>query len=193
MSKTTTYVGILAAALLVVSAGTAAAEGTEDPSTSGIDTSSISGSMGAETDTETEEGTDDDSEEGPLGSVGEMAPASVTGSLPGYATGPLGSTATLACNLGSVAGAAGGLTGVPVSMVCMVLKPVAESGDSLLNGDVDGSVSAMIGGVPLVGGSLKDQVDTASVTDSVEGSIGEERLGSLSESSLSPEETTPAN
>lgn len=184
MSKTITYAGALAAALLVASAGAAGAQSAEGMSSEGLDTSSISGSA-------TEGDTEGDAEEGALGSAGELLPGSVTGSLPGYASGPLGSTATLACNVGTIAGAAAGLTGipvpVPVGIVCMAVKPVAESGDSLLAGDIEGSVSAIVGGVPLVGDSLEGQVDTASAVERVEGSLGAERLGSLSESSLSPE------
>lgn len=188
MSKTITYAGALAAALLVVSAGSAAAQDADGVSSEALDTSSVSGSSATEGGTEGD--TEDTAEEGYLGSAGELLPGSVTGSLPGYTTGPLGSTATLACNVGTIASAAAGLTGVPlpipVGMVCMVINPVAESGDSLLAGDVEGSVGAIVGGIPLIGGSIGDKIDTSSVTDKVEGSIGEEGLGSLTESSLSP-------
>ena len=37
----------------------------------------------------------------------------------------------------------------------MVLNPVAESADALLEGDVQGSVGAVVSGVPLVGASLE--------------------------------------
>ncbi|MDX2357327.1 hypothetical protein [Dietzia sp. PP-33] len=171
MSKSLAFVGALAASLILASAGTAAAQSGDL-----LDSGSVSGSSDVEGDY--------------LGSAGELLPGSVTGSLPGYASGPLGSVATLACNVGTVAGAAAGLTGVPlpipVGVVCMVVNPVAESGDSLLNGDVDGSVSAIVGGVPLVGDSLEGQVDTASATEAVGGSLGDE-LGSLEETSLSPQ------
>lgn len=64
----------------------------------------------------------------------------MTDSLPGHTTGPLGSAATLACNLGSVAVAAAGLTCVllpiPGGQICIVLNHLAESADALLNGDV---------------------------------------------------------
>ncbi len=182
MSKSIAYTGALVAALLVASAGAAAAQGADAPVTAGaspggLNSSSISGSSDVEGDY--------------LGSAGEQLPGSVTGSLPGYASGPLGSAATLACNVGTVAGAAAGLTGVPlpipVGIVCMVLNPVAESADSLLKGDVEGSVGAMVGGVPLVGDSLEGQLDTASATEVVEGSLGAEKLGSLAETSLSPQ------
>ena len=72
-------------------------------------------------------------------------------------------------------------------MICAVLNPAARSADALLAGDVDGSVSAVLSGVPLVGGSLADQLDTSSATESVKGSVGEQ-LGSLTETSLSPAE-----
>lgn len=68
----------------------------------------------------------------------------------------------------------------------MVLNPVAESADALLEGDVQGSVGAVVSGVPLVGASLEDQIDTGSATESVEGSVGD-RLGSVSEAALTPE------
>ncbi|MBB1023909.1 hypothetical protein G6019_05605, partial [Dietzia sp. DQ12-76] len=48
----------------------------------------------------------------------------------------------------------------------------------------------------VVGGSLAGAVDTGSATDAVEGSLGEERLGSITGSSVSPEgspEIAPAN
>ena len=171
MSKILACVGAMAAALLVIPAGTAAAQSSE-----AVSSNSLPGSSETEGDS--------------LGDVGELLPGSVTGSLPGYASGPLGSTATLVCNLGSAAGAAANVLGmplqVPVGVICMVLNPVAESADSLLDGDVEGSVSAVISGVPLVGGSLEDQIDTGSATESVEGSVGD-RLGSVAETALSPE------
>lgn len=186
MSKTIAYVGALAASLLVASAGSAAAQGDElaeagSGSGSGsLSTSSLAGDEGA---------ADDTTEGDELGSVGELVPASVTGSLPGHATGPLGSTATLACNVGSVAGLAANLSGlplpVPISAICSVVSPLAESGDALMDGDVQGSVDAVIGGVPVIGGSVTNNVDTSSVADRVEGLAGD-RLGSLAESSLSP-------
>ena len=112
---------------------------------------------------------------------------SVTGSLPGYATGPFGSTATFACNAGSVATLAANATGtplpLPIGIVCMAVKPLAESADALLEGDAAGSVSAVLGGIPLIGGSLEEEVDTASATESVEGSVGD-GIGTLSEDSL---------
>lgn len=194
MSKTIAYVGALAAALLVASAGTAAAQSdefVEAGSGSGSDSGSLSGSSLADGDEAEGDATEEVAAEGDeLGSVGELAPASVTGSLPGYATGPLGSTATLVCNVGSVAGLAANVTGVPlpipISGICSVLNPLAKSGDALMGGDVQGSVDAVIGGIPLVGGSVTNNVDTSSVADQVEGLVGD-RLGSLAESSLSPE------
>lgn len=186
MTKTIAYAGALATALLVASAGAAVAQEAGGLSSDGLDTSSLSGMVGGGGgDTEGE-----DAEAGPLGSLGELAPASVTGSLPGYTTGPIGSTAAVGCNIGTVAGWAAQATGiplpVPVGIVCGVLNPVARSADSLVAGDIEGSVGAIVGGVPVVGNSLADQVDTGSATESVEGVVGE-RLGSLSESSLSPE------
>lgn len=171
MTKTLAYAGAMAAAFLVISTGTAAAQTSE-----AVGSDSLPGSS--------------ETEGGFLGEAGELLPGSVTGSLPGYASGPLGSTATLVCNLGSAAGAAANLMGVPlqvpVGVICMVLNPVAESADALLEGDVQGSVSAAVSGVPLVGASLEDQVDTGSATESVEGSVGD-RLGSVTEAALSPE------
>lgn len=173
MSRTIANAGALAAALLVASAGAAAAESAELPGssgTSGPGEASLSAEMMSEVD------------------VGEMF-GSVTGSLPGYATGPFGSTATFACNVGSAAGLAATAVGtplpVPVGIVCMVAKPVAESADALLDGDAEGSVSAVVGGVPVVGASIEDEVDTGSATESVEGSVGD-RLGSIAEGSLTP-------
>lgn len=171
MSRTLALAGAAAATLLVMSAGTAAAQGSDD-----LGSEALPGS--AET------------EAGYLGEAGELLPGSVTGSLPGYASGPLGSTATLVCNLGSVVGTAANVMGaplqVPVGVICMVLNPVARSADSLLKGDVGGSVSAAVAGVPVVGASLEDEVDTGSATESVEGSVGD-RLGSVAETSLSPQ------
>jgi len=175
MPKTIAYAGALAAAFLVASAGTAAAQSGELlEAVSGSDSGSPAGSSEVEGDY--------------LGSVGESAPASVTGSLPGYATGPFGSVATLACNVGSAAGLAANVTGVPLPIpvggICSVVNPLAESVDALLDGDTQGSVDAVIGGIPLVGSFITKLMDTSSVTERVEGSVGE-RLGSLQESSLS--------
>lgn len=171
MSKIITCAGAMAAALLVISTGAATAQTSE-----AVGSDSLPGSS--------------ETEGGYLGEAGELLPGSVTGSLPGYASGPLGSTATLVCNLGSAAGAAANLMGVPlqvpVGVICMVLNPVAESADALLEGDVQGSVDAVVSGVPLVGASLEEQVATGSATESVEGSMGD-RLGSVSEAMLSPE------
>lgn len=204
MSKTIAYAGALATALLVASAGAAAAqEESGGLSSEGLSSSSISGSASSETDTDTDTETGTEGEEGPLGSLGELAPTSVTGSLPGYTTGPIGSTAAVACNIGTVAGWAAQATGVPlpvpVGLICNILNPVARSADSLVAGDVEGSVGAILAGVPLVGNSLADKVDTGSATESVEGSVGD-RLGSLAETSVSQEgssggapEGAPAN
>lgn len=155
MSKSIAYAGALAAALLVVSTGPAAAQ----------------------------------SGEGSLGSAGDNMPGSVTGSLPGFATGPVGSAGHLACNVGSAANLAGNLTGMPLPLpigpICMGVVPIAESADSLIQGDVQGSVDAVVGGIPVIGNSVGDHVDTGSVTESVEDAVGD-RLGSVSESSLTP-------
>ncbi len=179
MSKILAYAGALASALLVASAGAAAAQSAElfeAGSDSGSGSGSGSNSASSQTDADY------------LGELGEMAPASVTGSLPGYATGPLGSTATLACNVGSVAGLAANLTGVPLPIpignICMIAKPLLHSGDFLMTGDVQGSVDSVLAGIPLVGGSLSEKLDTSSVTEQVEELVGD-RLGSLAENSLS--------
>jgi|SRR5699024_410538 len=104
-----------------------------------------------------------------LGDAGEMLPGSVTGSLPGYATGPVGSVAHAACNAGSVAGLAG--VGVPglVRPVCMVAPAVGEAVDRSVQGDHRGSVDSIIGGVPYVGSLLKQIVPTESAVETVEG------------------------
>ena len=186
MSKTIAYAGALAAALLVASAGGAYAQ-SSDFADSGSGSSSASGDLSGSAEAE-----DDDQSEGEegdgAGSVGDIAPASVTGSLPGYTTGPLGSTATLVCNVGSVAGLAANVAGmplpIPVSGICAVVNPLAASGDALMAGDIQGSVDTVIGGVPVVGGSVANNVDTSSVGERLEGLVGD-RLGSLSEGSLS--------
>ena len=67
-----------------------------------------------------------------------------------------------------------------------MVNPLAASGDALLGGDVRGSVDAVIGGIPVVGGSVTKNVDTSSVAEQVEDLVGD-RLGSLAESSLSPD------
>ena len=188
MTKTIAYAGALATALLVASAGAAVAEEAGGLSSDGLGTASLSAGQADENDEG--EGSGEGEAEGPLGSLGEFAPASVTGSLPGYTTGPIGSTAAVGCNIGTVAGWAAQATGiplpVPVGIVCGVLNPVARSADSLVAGDIEGSVGEIIGGVPIVGNSLADKVDTGSATESVENVVGE-RLGSLSGSSLTPE------
>ncbi|AVZ39199.1 MULTISPECIES: hypothetical protein [unclassified Dietzia] len=190
MTRSIACAGALAAALLVFSTGAAAAQSADGLSSGALDSSSLTGSAGTETDADTGGG---------LGSAGDLLPASVTGSLPGYTSGPVGSVASAVCGVGTVAGAAANLAGIPlppIGVVCMVVKPVAESVDFLMRGDVPGSVDAVIGGVPVVGGSLAGAVDTGSATDAVEGSLGEERLGSITGSSVSPEgspEIAPAN
>ncbi|EYT58005.1 hypothetical protein H483_0114925 [Dietzia sp. UCD-THP] len=182
MTRSIACAGALAAALLVFSTGAATAQSADGLSSGALDSASLSGSAGTDTDGDT----------GGLGSAGELLPASVTGSLPGYTSGPVGSVASAACAVGTVAGAAANLAGIPlppIGVVCMVVKPVAESVDFLSRGDVPGSVGAVIEGVPVVGGSLAGSVSTDSAVDAVEGSLGEERLGSISGSSVSPEPT----
>lgn len=179
MSTSLTLTGALAAALLVASAGTAAAQSADDLSMGSIDASSVSGPGSAESgSTGTESGTSG-AEGNYLGSAGEMLPGSVTGSLPGYASGPMGSAATAVCNVGSAAGLAGmGLPG-SVDPVCKVLPAAGESGDLFMQGDYTGSVSALIGAVPFVGGSLERVVPTGSAADAVEGSVGAAPTDSL--------------
>lgn len=166
MSKSIAYAGALAAALLVASTGTAAAQSGDGLSADSINPAALSS---------------EPAEGGYLGEMGEQLPASVTGSLPGYATGPLGSATTLACNVGSAAGLAANVVGaplqVPVGIICMVAKPVAASTDAFMQGDAVGSVDASVSGVPLIGQSLDGNVDTGSAVEAVEGSIAQ---GSLS-------------
>lgn len=190
MSKVIANAGALAAALLVASAGAAVAQSGEIfESGSGSGSGSDSGALSASAPADVDDPTGNEGDADGPGSVGELAPASVTGSLPGYATGPLGSTAMLVCNVGSAAGLAANATGVPlpipISGICSVLNPLAASGDALMGGDFQGSVDAVIGGVPVVGGSVTKNVDTSSVAEQVEDLVGD-RLGSLAESSLSP-------
>ena len=182
MSKTLAYAGVLASALLLSSAGAAAAQSLGGASPDG---------PGSASPTAPADPAPVDQAEGPLGSVGELAPASVTGSLPGYTSGPVGSVANSVCGVGTVAGSAANLVGiplpVPVGIVCTIVKPVAESVDHLLRGDAEGSVGAVIGGVPIVGASLGEVVDTGSATESVEGVLGQGQLGSLAGASATPE------
>lgn len=104
-----------------------------------------------------------------LGEAGEMLPGSVTGSLPGYATGPAGSVATAVCNVGSVARLAGvGLPGF-VSPICMVAPVIGESSDLFVQGDYEGAVTTSVGGVPYIGSILEEVVPTESAVDAVEG------------------------
>ncbi|MFN3601345.1 MAG: hypothetical protein ACK4UY_08160 [Dietzia sp.] len=181
MTRSIAYAGALATALLVFSTGAAAAQSADGLSSGALDSSSLTGSAGTDTGEETD---------GALGSAGDLLPASVTGSLPGYTSGPVGSVASAVCGIGTVAGTAANLAGIPlppIGVLCMVVKPVAESVDYLMRGDVAGSVGAVIGGVPVVGQSLGDVVNTDSATEAVEGSLGEERLGSITGSSVTPE------
>lgn len=93
---------------------------------------------------------------------------SVTGSLPGHATGPLGSTATAVCNVGSVAGLAGFGLGAPFDLACKAVPAIGESLDVFFTGDIHGSVAELIGGVPYVGSALQRVVPTDSAADPVE-------------------------
>lgn len=125
--------------------------------------------------------------EGYLGEAGEMLPGSVTGSLPGYATGPVGSAAHAACNVGSVAGLAGvGLPGM-LRPVCMVAPAIGESIDQFMKADYEASVDSMIGGVPYVGSLLTRVVPTGSAVEAVEGTAnqGSGGVGELSLESIS--------
>ena len=126
--------------------------------------------------------------EGYLGEAGEMLPGSVTGSLPGYATGPVGSAAHAACNIGSVAGLAGvGLPGM-LRPVCMVVPTIGESIDHFMQGEYEGSVDASIGGVPFVGSLLEQVVPTESAVEAVEGAANQGSggaTGQLSADSIS--------
>lgn len=123
-----------------------------------------------------------------LGEAGELLPGSVTGSLPGYATGPVGSAAHAACNAGSVAGLVG--VGVPgiLSPACMVVPAVGEAIDQFVQGDYQGSVDSIIGGVPYVGSLLEQVVPTESAVESVEGAAAQGSgggAGQLSAESIS--------
>ncbi|MFL0578178.1 hypothetical protein [Dietzia sp. 179-F 9C3 NHS] len=94
---------------------------------------------------------------------------SVTGSLPGFATGPVGSTANAVCNVGSVANLAG--VGLPIDMACKVLPAAGESLDMFFLGDVNGSISKLLGGVPYVGSALQQVVPTESAAEPIEGAL----------------------
>ncbi len=139
MSRSVTAVGMLAAGLLVLAAAPAHAQSLPE------------------------------APEGYLGEAGELLPGSVTGSLPGYATGPIGSAAHTVCNVGSVAGLAG--MGVPgmLAPVCMVAPAVGESIDQFIAGQYEGSVKSIIGGIPYVGSLLVQVVPTESAAEAVEG------------------------
>lgn len=166
-TKSIAYAGALAGALLVLSTGTAAAQGI---SSAGLEPAAPVTSGG-------EPGG------GSLGSAGDVLPGSVTGSLPGYATGPLGSAATAACNVGSVVGSVGMALPAGVDPVCQVLPALGHSGDLFTQGDYDGSVAALLGGVPYVGSALERVVPTDSAADAVGGAVsqlpGESITGSL--------------
>ncbi|WP_347238291.1 hypothetical protein [Dietzia sp. B19] len=105
---------------------------------------------------------------------------SVTGSLPGSTSGPVGSTATAVCNVGSVANLAG--AGLPTSAVCSVAPALGRSIDHLLAGDTNGSVSALVGGVPGVGSALERVVPTDSAADLVD-----QALAGIDATSLTPQ------
>src|SRR5699024_6575269 len=116
---------------------------------------------------------------GSLGSAGELLPSSVTGSLPGYASGPLGSAATAVCNVGSVAGSVG--VGLPaaVSPVCRVLPALGHSGDRSPLGDYHGSVAELLGGGADVGSALVRVVPTDSAASAAGGSMARLPVASL--------------
>lgn len=105
---------------------------------------------------------------------------SVTGSLPGSTSGPVGSAATAACNAGSVANLAG--AGLPTSVVCVIAPALGESIDHLLAGDTNGSVSALVGGVPGVGSVLERVVPTGSAAD-----LADQALSGIDSTSLNPQ------
>ena len=102
MSRTIALTGAIAASVLVFSAGAAAAQSSDLPGSSEGFGSSALGS--ADQGSAGPEGADPGAGDADLSSeidVSEMF-GSVTGSLPGHATGPFGSTATFVCNAGSV-------------------------------------------------------------------------------------------
>lgn len=154
MSRSIAAIGVLAAGLLVLASAPAHAQSLPDPSG------------------------------GYLGEAGEMLPGSVTGSLPGYATGPVGSAAHAACNVGSVAGLVG--VGVPGMLrpVCMVAPAIGESIDQFTQGDHEGSVDSLIGGVPYIGSLLTEVVPTGSAVDAVEGAANHGSGGTTGQLSL---------
>lgn len=157
MSKSIVAVGALAAGMIVLSGAPAYAQSVPEPPA------------------------------GYLGEVGELMPGSVTGSLPGYATGPVGSVAHAVCNVGSVAGLAGvGLPGM-LDPICMVAPAIGESIDQFMQADYQASVESMIGGVPYLGSLLVEVVPTESAVKAVEGAAtaGSGGMGELSAESIS--------
>lgn len=164
MSKSIAAAGALAVGLLVISAGTATAQGLPGTESAQIDPASLDPAalLGAA-----------DVPDDYLGSVGEILPGSVTGSLPGYATGPMGSVANAFCNAGSVAGSAGIALPEAVDPVCTVVPALAQSGDYFGLGDYDGSVRALVGGVPYVGSALSRVVPTHSAAEAVDGAVSQ--------------------
>lgn len=105
---------------------------------------------------------------------------SVTGSLPGSASGPVGSVATAACNAGSVANLAD--AGLPTGVVCVIAPALGASIDHLLAGDTNGSVAALVGGVPGVGSVLERVVPTGSAAD-----LADQALAGIDATSLDPQ------
>ena len=102
-----------------------------------------------------------------------MLPGSVTGSLPGYASGPVGSAAYAVCNLGTAAGWVGLTLPELVRPVCMVAPAIGRSVYQFVEADYTGSVKSLIGGVPYVGSILVHVVPTESAVEVVEGSAGQ--------------------
>lgn len=78
---------------------------------------------------------------------------SVTGSLPGQTTGPLGSIAHTVCNVGSLANLVG--VGLILEAPCYVLPSAGEAADTLIGGNPQGSTAALLGGLPGVGSLLE--------------------------------------
>lgn len=164
MSKSIVAVGALAVGLLAFSAGPATAQGLPGTDSAHIDPTSLDPAALIES-------TDVSGDY--LGSVGEILPGSVTGSLPGYASGPMGSVANAVCNAGSVAGSAGVALPEAVDPVCTVAPALAQSGDYFGLGDYDGSVRALVGGIPYVGSVLSRVVPTYSAAEAVDGAVAQ--------------------
>ena len=180
MSKSISAVGALAVGLLVISAGTATAQGLPGTDSAQIDPATLDPAvLVGSTDVPGDY----------LGSVGDVLPGSVTGSLPGYATGPIGSVANAVCNAGSVAGSAGVALPEAVDPVCSIAPALAQSGDYFGLGDYDGSVSALVGGVPYVGSVLSRVVPTHSAAEAVDGAVAQVPTDSAALGGVTPVES----